>query len=321
MCEQLKKRAKRKYLSTPIKEQLAHLNSPLSAKYTASILCASSVIVNDGKMKTRYCKRPWCTICSPIKTAVRINNYKKPLQELGDLLLTTLTIPNVPGEQINTSFQLFRKIFRQFRNTRAKQGLQFRGVYNFETTYNSKTGLFHPHIHIIHECIPIEHKAYHERNRTQGEQFKNELIEYFIKNTKHLNTSYKGQDTRLCTDLIEGFKYAAKSVYTKKINGKNEIYIPIDKLDIIYQQIQGLRCFNSFGIKKVSEEQIEKEMENLESYNIELPNGLYGWNVNDWVNKCDNSIKLSGYIPTKKQQKYFEKISLNQFYNHEKQKE
>lgn len=317
MCEHLKKRARRKYLSTPVKEQLALLDSPLKEKYQSSLLCSSSIIVSDGKMKTRYCKRPWCTICAPIRTAVRINSYKKPLEELGDLLLTTLTIPNVPGYKINSSFQLFRKIFKQYRNTRAKQGLEFRGVYNFETTYNPTTQLFHPHIHIIHECIPIEDKLYHERNRSKGEQFKNELIEYFLKKTEHLKTSCKGQDTRLCTDLIEGFKYTAKSVYTKKINGKHQPFIPVDKLDIIYQQIQGLRCFNSFGIKKVSEEEIEKEIDNLDSYETEMPDGLYSWQNNDWQNKCDATLKLSGYVPTEKQKQYFIKIQNNIHYKNE----
>jgi hypothetical protein len=275
------------------------------------------ILNQDGKIQSRYCKRTWCSVCSPIRTAVRINNYREALEALGDLQLTTLTLPNCPAEDIRPTFNRFRQIFRQYRNTRAKQGLPFRGVYNFECTHNVKTGFFHPHIHIIHEAVADEIKPieWHSGRMIQGEykdEFYNDLCVYWI--AKNPGATMKAQDTRRCTDLIEGFKYQSLSIFKLKVNGKKVPIIPVEELDKIYQAIAGLRCFTAFGIKKISDIDEEKQMEELTAYLVEKPDGTYHWKDHDWQHGGRPDIKLSDFIPDKKLISYFETLTKNEHY-------
>lgn len=284
------------------------LDSPLKQAYQSSFSCSSLIAVHDGKIKSRYCKRQWCKICGSIRTAIRLNKYKKQLHELGTLHLTTLTIPNVTADKIKPTLQLFRKVFLKFRDKKRKQNIDFSGVYNFEITYNAKTNLFHPHIHIIHSELEMQLKE----NYTKKSKYKNELIDYWLQNTKDFNTNILAQDTRIVTDLIEGFKYQALSVYKNK---SKQIIVPVKELDQIYQAIKSVRMFNSFGnIKALPDEEIEKEMDSLESYNTEKAEGAYLWKVNDWHHTHDENYTLSDYKPTKKFLKYVQKIKENKHY-------
>lgn len=284
------------------------LNSPLQTKYNDSLKCSSSIKVNaDGKTITRYCKRTWCAICAPIRTAIRLNNYSIPLKALNDLQFTTLTISNVKPDEIRKTISLFRNIFRQFRNTYKKStGYTFKGVYNFEVTYNYLTKLYHPHIHITHEHIPtFDHPS--------TGNLCNDLIIYWLNHTTG-KTSPIAQDTRPCTDLIEGFKYQSKSVFKLKVKGENHAFIPVLELDTIFQQIEGVRCFQPFGIEKTTTLNEDDEFEKLESMTVEKPAGIYLFNKYDWHLSTDFSITLSDYIPDKKTMKYHKKLTLNEHY-------
>ena len=336
MCKNidaLQKRAKRKFINNPVLIHLIDLNSPLKDKYLSSLSCSSLVKQQaDNKITSKYCKRPWCTICAPIRTAVRINNYSKCLSELKDLQLTTLTIPNVPDYEIKSSVQHFRKIFKQFRDSfNKKTGLVFKGVYNFEITYNAKTTLFHPHIHIIHEGLEVLNIQ--QRDGTIKKT--NSLINYWLKNEK--TAKIVAQDSRPCTDLIEGFKYTSKSVYSKRIDGKKEIVVPVKQLDKMYQQLVGVRCFQPFGIKAQSVEQEDKQMDNLTAYELQKPVGSYLWKHHDWFmhhlvdidtgeilqdyevreNTAIIQIPLSDYKPSLQVEKLHEKLTLNKNYHNE----
>lgn len=172
--EKLLKRAKRKFLHSPTLFHLLDLKSPLHKRYLSTLYCSSQITVDNGKTSSRYCKRTWCSICSPIRTAVRINNYKAQLEDLGDLNLTTLTMPNVSAKEIGWAINRFRAVFRQFRNNyKRKTGNVFRGIYNFEITHNHRSKLYHPHIHVIHEALCMETKHDEEHS---GKKIKYEMM-------------------------------------------------------------------------------------------------------------------------------------------------
>ena len=309
MCEALQKRAKRKYINAPLIEHLSLLNSPLKSKYIDTLKCSSSIkVTDDGKTCTRYCKRTWCAICAPIRTAIRINNYTKSLNELQDLQFTTLTIANVPANEIKNTIQRFRLIFRQFRNTYKKAtGLVFKGVYNFEVTYNYKTKLYHPHIHILHEYID-------NFSHSDTGELCNDLIIYWLDHTIG-ETSAKAQDTRPCTDLIEGFKYQSKSIFKLKVKNQFHAFIPVVELDNIFQQIEGVRCFQPFGIKKLNTLTEEQEFQQLEAMEVKKPAGVYLFKKFDWHLFGDDSISLSDFIPDKKTISYHKNLTLNEYYS------
>lgn len=312
--EKYQKRAKRKFLNAPLMNHLIALDSPLKKAYWTTVYCSSMVRNQDGKSSTRYCKRPWCKICNPIRVAVRLNNYKEQLEGMGDLLITTLTIPNVEGGKIRKSIQNFRKVFRQYRDSyRKREGKDFRGVYNFEITYNATRQSYHPHIHIIHELIPIHQKDIEDKKLKGQDEFYNDLILYWLK--KVPEARMVAQDTRLCTDLIEGFKYATKSIFTVRIDGKKVPVIPVRELDQMYQELKGVRLFQPFGIRRISDEVEEKQMEELTAYETDKPDGVYRWAGYDWFNIYDNNIALCDYIPDEKTVRHYEIIDRNIYYN------
>lgn len=307
-------------MTFPILKRLLDLESPMHNSYLSTLACSSSIQVSDGQTKSRYCKRMWCGVCAPIRTGVRMNLYKDILHSLGDLQLTTLTIPNCTHDKIIPSISLFRSTFRQFRNTYKKRtGSVFRGVYNFEVTYNHKTNLYHPHIHIIHECIGLFEKSQDEHSGKykfdfEGNvipEYKNELCEYWLDHCPQ--ATIKAQDSRVCFDLAEGFKYQSKSIFKIKVNGKFEPIVPIHALDMLYRVLKGVRCFQAFGINKPAIDE-DQEFEKLVAYETDKPDGEYRWFVNDWQLLHDVSINLSDYVPTLKQQKYNDKLYSNIHY-------
>lgn len=274
----------------------------------------------------------WCQVCGPIRTAVRINSYKDTLEALPDLHLTTLTCANVQAPDIRNAVQIFRKHFRQFRNTWKKAtGQVLRGVYNFECTFNPKTGTYHPHIHILHEGLPTESLTRYKHGEKEEYQV-NALCKYWVEHNE--NTTIQAQDTRPCFDIIEGFKYQAKSVFKIKINGKKEPFVPVQELDTIFQALQGLRCFQPFGIEKAKEVDEETEMDNLTAYETEKPQGSYLWAVHDWYltqlldeetgelldhstdpNQAYVEIPLSEFVPNKNLQLNYENLTSNNHYS------
>ena len=314
MSDKLIKRAKRKFTGYPAIKLLAALDSPLKKKYQTSFACSSSIRVTDGKIQSRFCKRTWCNICNPIRVAVRLNNYQKPLNDLGGLHITTLTIPNCQASEIRETILKFRLTFKQYRNTLKKQGIDFKGVYNFETTYNYKTGLYHPHIHIIHNKQPLYKKlpVHIPPNARKGKNyFYNDLIVYWLQ--KIPSAQLIAQDAQRCFNLIEGFKYQALNIYKRKINGLTVPVIPTIELDQIYQAIEGIHCFQAFGIKKIKEEDIEKQMNELTAYDTTKPEGVYGWVYYDWHEVLTNEV-LSDYLPEQKTINYYNKLLKNESY-------
>jgi hypothetical protein len=331
ITKNLLKRAKRKYLNFPVLKHLIALESPLKSRYESTLYCSSRITVKEGKVSSRYCKRTWCNICQPIRSAIRINNYREQLESFGDLQLTTLTSPNCSAGEIRSSVNHFRKIFRQFRNTYKKShGIHVRGVYNFEFTYNSVSRSYHPHIHIIHEKIDSWKTG--RNTKEGGAQEVNAIIEYWIRKNAG-RCSIRAQDCRKCFDIIEGFKYQSLSVFKLKFNGKSKSYVPAYELDQIYQAIAGLRCFQPFGISKIVPDKVEdSQFDKLEAYETEAPEGDYSWRGEDWHQfiNCDpdtgelvhhlsdsnivTEFKLSGFTPNKKLKNLFNDLYENSFY-------
>lgn len=319
-------------MNTPVVKHLLALDSPLHKRYLSTYYCNMTITQAGGRVQSRYCKRPWCKICNPIRAAIRINTYKDELGELLNLQFTTLTAPNVPGSEIRNTFMMFRKIFRQFRNTFKKRtGNVFKGVYSFEVTYNTSSRLYHPHVHITHEGLPVKvivpnttFKVYSKKEpgvllyEHYPVKYVNELMEYFV--GRITGASIYAQHTRICDDLLESFKYQTKPTVQMQINGKKETVIPVNELDTIYQQLDGVRCFQPFGIKAtLTQDQEDDQMEQLTAYQVEKPAGEYYWNKHDWYFLLDKEsgeiIELSGFVPNEKEKRKYEKLKRNDYYN------
>jgi len=302
----LKKRARRKYLNCAVIEKLVELDSPFQKKYKDSLHCSSVIHVHEGKTSSRYCKRPWCSICNSIRSAVRINKYSSDLDTIQGKQFTTLTIPNVTADNLLKSIKDFKKNFRQFRNTYKKTtGITLQGVYSIEITINFKKQNYHPHFHIIHSPLPPgQHKTKKGNSSI--------LIDYWL--SKYPQSVSYAQDTRDCTDYIESIKYLSKTIIKVQENGKQKSIVPATMLDQIYTRLAGQQLFNPFGIRSQKpDEKSEDDLFNeLESQESQASDGIYTYNneIHDWLNKSTGEI-LTGFVPTEKQKKFYDKLINN----------
>lgn len=283
--EVLKKRARAKHFAKAVARALYLLDSPLKTSYASTVFqCAEVLAQNGTKITSRYCGHRWCVVCNRIKTAKQLKGYEKPLSELKNKYLVTLTLPNVEGYKLENTIvgmtntvQDIQQMF-QARKRRGNQNWQIVGVRKLECTFNVKSGLFHPHFHFIIE----------------GKEAARSLITEWLRRVPVADA--KAQDMRETREgyEMELFKYFAKLV--TKIDGKNAtLAVP---LDTIFQSMKGKRTFQPMGgIKKVSEEVEELravEVEGIEA--VEAPT-LWQWHGSDWVN-METGEARTGYVPS-----------------------
>lgn len=101
------------------------------------------------RLSLNRCRSRWCTPCATEKrTTIQVN--VKDACEGKELRFLTLTLRSVDaplGQQISR----LRRYFRRLRNRRDFAPRMRGGVYFLEITLNEKTGLWHPHLHVLYE--------------------------------------------------------------------------------------------------------------------------------------------------------------------------
>lgn len=107
----------------------------------------------------------WCPNCRKLALANAIHNFSPSFESLlhegYNPYLLTLTVPSVRGEDLKHTIHLLNKCFRKFFQALSLPvGQGYKGFKNraiqfdaaikvIEVTYNSKTNMFHPHIHAM----------------------------------------------------------------------------------------------------------------------------------------------------------------------------
>lgn len=285
-------RRKSKALSTAINGQLCYVNSTIHKDYQAAYFC-NTYLFQDGNLLTgTYCKKRSCLICSRIMAARLFKSYAKPLLELNDLYLVTLTAPTVPGEQLRTEIAKRYEIVTKIKDSiRKVHKIKLRGFRKLEIAHNSRTKLFHPHYHLL-----IESK-----------EAANLVHDYWLKLMP--GAKHRAQDVRKVTSskgLFEVFKYITKAV-TKDTFDKYA-------LDEMYVAIKGVRTYQSFGIKKTQEVKIEKYETLIISHKSERID-VWKWckEFNDWYDSKGEQLN-DGMVPkeTKDYIKIINKIRPNE---------
>jgi len=117
-----------------------------------NMCCASPMVQKgvDGASKTRMmrCRDRLCPLCA-IKRSERLGSQLvaavSKMDDPRHIVLTAPAVPDFLREQIDG----LRHAFRALRRSDQWSGTQRGGVYSIEVTLNKKTGLWHPHLHII----------------------------------------------------------------------------------------------------------------------------------------------------------------------------
>lgn len=113
--------------------------------------------------KVNRCKdNRFCPNCKRFSLAFAIYNLSKPFKSLLDdgyyPYLLTLTVPNCRGDDLRNTIDAMNKAFTKFYYMFSKDDRHaFKGRYLkfeaalkvLEITYNNKTGMYHPHFHVM----------------------------------------------------------------------------------------------------------------------------------------------------------------------------
>ncbi len=223
----LVKRALRKAVGLAQVKKLLQLNSPIYRQYERTLLCGSRVTLKNGEVKSQFCGKRWCPVCSANKQGEMINGYQQAFQEMQEPMFLTLTLPAVTAPNVKNTIQEMPITFRQIKDSIRKQGVKLRGIRKIECNYNPKRKTFNPHFHIIVEGI-IEAET---------------LVNYWLK--YNTNTVPEAQNIQQADkdSLKELVKYTTKTIVGKK-------FYP-EATDTINRALKGVRTFQAYGgIKK-----------------------------------------------------------------------
>lgn len=304
--ESLNKRAKAKYSQEPLLNALINLHSPLKHQYINSLECSSMLNAQGNKCSSRYCNNRFCKICNRIRTGKLINGYADQLLTLSDPQFLTLTIPNVPAEELRDTVKTMRKTIRKIQDNRRKSCKPLiTGVRKLECTYNVDRNDYHPHYHFIME----------------GESIANEVISEWL--LFFPKATIKAQKTISATDCKELFKYFTKltsKTGDKYKNGSkliDEWAFP-EAIDLIFQAISNLRIIQPMGgIKLVKKAEEVDELQSIElDETVEITEGitLYTWYNDNWVDFTTGE-QFTSFKPPKNLQYFRKKIRYLHKYN------
>jgi len=240
LAANLRNRANSKNLTHTLAAALMQLPTAHNPKaYANTFFCASYVVKEEDRYKSKYCKNRWCLVCNRIKTAYYIDLYTPHLDTWKDKHFVTLTAPTIKKAHLQNEIAEYLKAFVRIKDRLRKQGIKLKGIRKLEVTYNPVKNWYHPHLHLIIE----------------GKENDEKLHDYWLE--EFPNAVQWAQDVKEATpgSIKELFKYFTKIT----ADNRDEPTITIPALDAIFAAIKGRRVFQSFGFKTKKREEMAEE--------------------------------------------------------------
>lgn len=314
---------------------LSNPDESLIKQFNIAKSCCSVLTIQDQKITAKYCGYRFCIVCNRIRSAKISAYYNEQLQNLENLTLLTLTVPNVSMQQLTPTIKTMNKIFIKIKDQLRKKGITIHGLKKIEVTYNQKRNDYHPHFHIL-----IQNTSFRLAN-TSNQYRKFKLSEN--KNQVFNGTKYtirkiyltafikrkwcklyhgalpKSQDSRPAdaNSIRELAKYFTKIFQKCKAT-------QIKSLDLghfynILYSIKSMRMIQPFGsikahkdvetIKDLNAQQYSHIIDHLKIEDVYLQELYYNYSkesiCKDWMFEKQY---LSDYIPTIKTQSLIENI-------------
>ena len=285
----LQKRARAKYLTKAVAWKWFGIETPLRKQVERTYFCSETIILENGKEATRFCRNRFCLVCSRKRTAKLIKQYTPTLDTWHDKQLLTLTIVNVPASELKSTILRMKSDFylakRALNDRRKRKGLDgVKCVLSMESTYNPIENTYHPHFHVVTDTYETAHDL---------------RIEWIERNPTCLPYL---QDIQKADDKIskEVFKYVTK-VLTEKDKQRG---VDIRALDTIHAAFKGIHTFKAYGFKvpapSVDDVDLSaRELDILNALDDEVATS-FNWDdeIGDWVDGRTQK-HLSGYVPSK----------------------
>ena len=226
----LRKRARKKWLTATLAEGLGRLTSPLANAYRNTQRCGAVLLQEGGKLSAKYCGNRWCLVCNSIRTAKLFAAYGPTLRSWEDAHFVTLTIPNVDGARLHGAVrEMLAELPKIVRGIRRTDRLDVKAVRKLETTYSPKRRDFHPHLHLVVNSGAVAAA----------------LVRRWLERFPDANE--KAQHIEKCDSgaIPELFKYFTK-LTVKGLDGQHTAPPP-RTLDTIFKAVRGLRTFQAMG--------------------------------------------------------------------------
>jgi hypothetical protein len=306
--ETMEKRARSKYLTSGLLEELEALDSHIP--YSRARGCCRVVQQEDGELQCSYCRCRWCIVCNRIRMGTILNEYLPILRLWEDekgTFFVTLTAPNVKAEALRSRVKEMKKQLRYCRRSiRETRDMDFRAVENWEVTFNGDEGTFHPHVHVA----------------VRGKEQALSLREEWLKRWDEANSG--AQDVRKWDGTKGGMKELAKYATKMIAPGEDKDRPPAGALDVIFRSLYRLNLINPTGFDKAEEqrragrhledeetdaeetarpeldEQEEDPFEDLErgvpAYVRPEEDAVWMWDGHDWWNEGTGE-RLTGFDP------------------------
>lgn len=291
--ETIRKRARSKYITMGLLEELESLDSPVP--YSNARHCCEVVEQRDGKLTSNYCRCRWCLTCNRIRAGVRINRYLPVFEEWdrsGGVNFVTLTVPNCEESELSATLdEMMHKLKLCRKQIRRTRGLEYKGVRSIEVTFNSNSGTYHPHFHIA-VC-----------GRSAAIALKDEWLKRWPGASRRAQdvTEWDGDPG----SLKELVKYPTKLMAT--VEGEEQP--PPEALDVIFRVLKGRHLFRPVGFDladyhedldpSVDLEEFEDVEAQVAAFSRPEEKILWVWDeaVGDWVDEETGEV-LSGYRPS-----------------------
>jgi hypothetical protein len=206
-----------------------------------------------------------------------INGYSSELAKYPNKRFLTLTVPNCPGAELETTIAAMQKCLFKIKGQMKKHKMHYAGLRKLEITYNAIKDNYHPHFHLMIDSL-------------ENAEF---ILEKWLKMNPDANRA--AQNIREVDDatMIELFKYSTKVI--TDVNGKGVVYV--EAVDTIMRAIYGKRIIQPFGdiTKQVSEE--------VEEIQAQTYSGIPEYDMMEWVWEKEDYVNnygemLTGHTPS-----------------------
>ncbi len=288
----LLKRARSRYFTVPLSVNLAELRSPLEQGYRNSIYCSATLNQESGKVTGSYCGNRWCLVCNRIRTARAMRKYLPVVREWKDRQLVTLTLKNVPADDLPATIGEMVRGFQAIKlGMRRTDRVRLVALRKLECTYNRYSDEYHPHFHLV----------------VDGRRAARLLRQRWLDRYPQI-TDGKAQDIRASDDagLAELFKYFTKLLAKTRNSREGKLTaapVPSEALDIIFRSMRGRRVYQPVGFRVAVEPQDDEAAELILDAGTAAPvrpdeRITWEWSqaATDWVDRVTGEC-LTGYEP------------------------
>lgn len=291
------KRAKRKGFSVVLAKAMIEYGkkskSPMLGTYYRALGCSDTLIQEDGKLHTKYCKSRICVVCGAIRTAKAMKTYL-PVIRGWESYLVTLTIPNVKGYLLRKTIDEMLKKFKGAQRS-IKRKIFFKGLRKLEVTYNPERDDYHAHFHCVVDGF------------TKAQWLREEWMK------RNPTARAVAQDVRRCNKktLKEVFKYSMKILASDEDDKNQDPHLYPHAVDTIVRALHRRRTYQNFGFnlpKEFDEDDFDGEA--LAAPDGEVGDGAeWTWiqEIHNWVNKATGEL-LSEYKPSVRRLKFLERL-------------